>query len=355
MQTIICTSGTSIAGSLAWTGDETAYRAGIRKRLVEQADKSKVDILHHASAETNSMERLRPDPKQHRIALLHSETVDGKICAEEVADLVRKHFGLETELFYLNGLQVDNAQRFRLVGIQSIFETLDRLRQRDWNLLLNVTGGFKSVVPYMTLYGQIHQIEVVYIFERSNQLIRLPPAPINFDFERLKIAEEALRWLGEESVGSQEEFFQKMPQASHEDKKWCETLLEKDGESVTLSAFGIIMFNALRERPADVFVYPRAMETYQKYQSHTSGEQFRHMLSNVSNPLWRQQKIHHHSSELLIFKPGNTGERMGCFLKDGAVYVARLWQSHDQYLQEARAEKIKDYPIEKFTLWNNPA
>ena len=353
MQTLICTTGTSIAKGQVWNGDSSLYQQAIQRKLEEYAEThSSAEFLHWASAETNSLVRLKLDSKKDRIALLHSETEDGKICAEEVQKIINNNLDVQSELFCLQGLQVENAERFRREGIQSLFETLERLRQRDWNLRLNVTGGFKSVVPYMTLYGQFHQLEVVYIFERSSQLINLPPAPINFDYERLKIAEEALRWLGKKGVGGKQGFFNKMPEASREDQKWCATLLEDDGESVILSAFGLILYQALQARPTKVFLHQKARQIYEQHKTHKSGEQFSFMLKRVAEPLWRQQKIHAHSSELDIYKPGNTGERMGAFLLNGSVYVAQLWPNHDLYEQEATSERIADYPVEEFTLWN---
>jgi CRISPR/Cas system-associated protein Csm6 len=48
-------------------------------------------------------------------------------------------------------------------------------------IILNATGCFKSVVPYLTLRGLLYRLNVVYIFEQSNALLTLPPAPIHFD------------------------------------------------------------------------------------------------------------------------------------------------------------------------------
>ena len=305
--------------------------------------------MYRASAETNSLARLDLAAQKNDICLLHSETKEGRICAEETVCLIKKFLAPQKlELRQIEGLQVEDASRFRQVGIQRLFATLDELHQRYGNSLLNVTGGFKSVVPYMTIYGQLHRIPVVYIFERSEQLITLPPVPVNYDWDRLAQAGDALRWLEQEGVGSDEEFFRKIPGVSFEKREWFRSLLEQEGGEVTLSAFGMLLANALRQQEASVYLSPKAWKDDQR----SSGKvrvQFKQMLSRAGNPIWRKQKFHKHSSELIIFKPGDTGERMGAFLRGDRVYICRLWATHDQYDSEARMERIDDYPISKFT------
>ncbi|MBL6985154.1 MAG: hypothetical protein ISR74_06110, partial [Candidatus Thioglobus sp.] len=78
MQTLICTTGTSIAKGQVWNGDSSLYQQAIQRKLEEYAEThSSAEFLHWASAETNSLVRLKLDSKKDRIALLHSETEDG--------------------------------------------------------------------------------------------------------------------------------------------------------------------------------------------------------------------------------------------------------------------------------------
>lgn len=345
MKTILCTSGTSIAHGTAWNGDASAYRKAIREKLSQPPGGQ--EFLHWASAEINSLARLELETHDE-LFLLHSETGDGRVCAEETARLLEKHLGRQAELHQIVGLQVDDAGRFRHEGIQNLFATLDRLHQRYGDSVLNVTGGFKSVVPYMTLYGQLHRIPVVYVFEQSNQLITLPPVPVNYDWERLSQAGDALHWLVQEGVGREQEFFSKIPGVSYEEREWFRSLLEQDGNEVTLSAFGLLLVHALEQQEAQVLLSPKARQDHQA-SSGKVREQFDHLLDRVGDPIWRHQHRHAFSSELSIFKPGNTSKRMGAFLRGERVYVARLWSSHDQYEREAPAERIVDYPTSKFT------
>ena len=171
---VICTAGTSVAQGVEWRGDEKAYRDGIRQRIQRLQPG---DILRLASAETNSLAKLKIT-QGDEVALLHSETPDGRICAEEVARLAEKHFETAPTLREIAGLQVTDAQRFRRIGVQNLFSVLAELHSHRPDVVLNATGGFKAVVPYLTLYGLMHRLQVIYLFERSDSLITTAAGPL---------------------------------------------------------------------------------------------------------------------------------------------------------------------------------
>ena len=54
------------------------------------------------------------------------------------------------------------------------------------NILLNITGGYKATIPYLTLMGQIYNLPIYYTFEETpghqSELIRIPQAPIAIDW-----------------------------------------------------------------------------------------------------------------------------------------------------------------------------
>ena len=44
-----------------------------------------------------------------------------------------------------------------------------------YDLILNPTGGYKGVIPFVTVLGMLYGKRSVYIFEHAEQLINLPP------------------------------------------------------------------------------------------------------------------------------------------------------------------------------------
>ena len=348
---VICTAGTSVAQGVEWRGDEKAYRDGIRQRIQRLQPG---DILRLASAETNSLAKLKIT-QGDEVALLHSETPDGRICAEEVARLAEKHFETAPTLREIAGLQVTDAQRFRRIGVQNLFSVLAELHSHRPDVVLNATGGFKAVVPYLTLYGLMHRLQVIYLFERSDSLITLPPAPVNFDYERLAQARDALLRLKSEGVMAGEAFFALIPGLSYAERSWYESLLEGDEAGhVTPSAFAMLLYQTLEREQATVFISPKALEVYQGSEG-VLRKQFTRCLEKIGDPLWRQSKRHqHHQSELDIYKPGDV--RMAAILRGDGVYVAELWpaDSHGMYDREAERCQLKNYDLTAFTPWARP-
>jgi hypothetical protein len=50
-----------------------------------------------------------------------------------------------------------------------------------YRVVFNLTGGFKSVQGFMQALGMIYADESVYVFERTEQLLRLPRLPVQLD------------------------------------------------------------------------------------------------------------------------------------------------------------------------------
>jgi len=67
------------------------------------------------------------------------------------------------------------------------------VRGQPANVVLNPTGGFKALVPYMVLIGMIKEVPCRYIFEQSTTLLELPPLPVEFSRSRF----EAFKFLFE--------------------------------------------------------------------------------------------------------------------------------------------------------------
>lgn len=359
MSTIICTTGTSIASGIE---PDRIAKSTIEERLkdLQKSTDTPEQYLTRSSAELHSLFRMNLD-RDDVVHLLHTQTEDGRACADALKALIsdREELGQKVQLHEVYGLQVTDRDRFRREGIDNLFKILDELSKphRDsgqQDVWLNVTGGYKSVVPYVTLFGLLYRLPVVYIFERSKTLITLPPAAIDFDFERLAQVDDAIHRLAEEGAMPKSEFFKAIPNLDHAKRDWLSTLLEEDDGHVTLSAFGLLASRGINRDVPSVYLSPRALEAY----NGAGGDVRRHftsMLSNVSNPIWRQQKRHSfHRTDLTVFKPGNTSERMAAFVQNEEVYVCELYQ-HDQYERELPGRNKADYPLGSFRPWGKPA
>jgi hypothetical protein len=260
----------------------------------------------------------------------------------------------------INGLQVDDPDRFRRDGIRNLFAAADDICRPFLDaavpgIVLNVTGGYKSVVPYLTLYGLINRLPVVYIFERSDRLLTLPSAPVAFDVACLARARDALVLLFEKDLMPRDEFFGAIPGLAFGEQSAFECFLEEVDGLVAPSAFARLLHRKLAGQRAAVLLSPSARQSYAASRGPVR-DQFTFMLERVGDPLWREQKIHPvHGTDLTVFKPGRTSERMLARVDGLRVYVCELMQ-HDEYVHFLSKDRsFAQYPAGGFEAWVRPA
>lgn len=370
MQRIICTTGTSILtnarhsfGNQASLPNAQLIKEFVSKKRTQSADREQ--FLAELCAETHSLEQLALQ-QTDQVVLLHTETDDGRECAEAVRDLIREEFSVDVWLREVEGLQVRDAARFRRVGLHKLFQILrdecvewQQQRPEERKAILNATGGFKAVVPYLTLFGVIHRVDVVYIFEQSSTLIRLPPLPIHFDYERLGLARSALQLLRKEGVLPREKFFEQIRGLPYEERPWYECLLEEEEQSglVTLSGFGFLVVEAWEKDTKQLYLSPEAREVY----SATQGEARKRLdgfLSRLQDPLYRAARKHSFSrTDLDVYKLPHQAERAAGFVRGNRLYIALLYTSHDHYERDFPNHCVAEFEgkLREFSPWTPPA
>ena len=357
MRTIVCSAGTSVAKGKRFEGEVAPYKARITEdvralRLRHKDSSTRDSFRREVCAEVNSLRALGAS-EEDTIVLLHTDTPDGEACAQVLGNLIEEEFSASVQLRRISGLQVTDATRFRREGIKNLFAELDRLeRESPEGMLLNGTGGFKSVVPYLTLFGLLRKVPVTYLFEYSEQLITLPAAPVTYDYERVSQALDALRQLEQRGGMTRDEFWRLLG-AEFAEREYFECLLDDDGENVFPSAFGFLLLSAGTE-PGRVFLSEDAKRAYEQSRAAVR-DQYTFILERIAEPLNRQARVHvFHGTDLLVYKPGNTSERAAYFVRGRDVYVCAIAQ-HDTYertfgtLQRAACEGLP------FEQWTRPA
>ncbi len=169
---------------------ENLWLKGIMKSQGNWVLTEKSFINFHASAEISSINKLLKEINENEIEIyfLTSDTVLSKLAAE-----ILKHFFEEYNLYQginisakidtVTGINVLDRNKFLKIGLNNLIEKLNKISGEYFsNVILNITGGFKGLIPYLTIWAQIHYVPTVYIFEESEQLIKLPQTPITMDY-----------------------------------------------------------------------------------------------------------------------------------------------------------------------------
>ena len=242
---IICTVGTSLLTNRddrPWAGWNPRTPDPLPPTTDVAGWLTSADLIK-ASAETNSLQALELG-EMDALALLHSDTSEGRFCADALGSLYRARW-CEVSPEQVGHLGFGPA-RFP-TGLKSLVDVTLRLVHRGHEqgrqVLLCATGGFKAEIAFLNLLGALLQIEVVYIHELHRELVRLPRLPLTWDAEFVSRHEQFFTWIDEEprKSGDVESWLQARPD--------LRTLVEDDGEGHTLlTAAGDLLFKAARER-----------------------------------------------------------------------------------------------------------
>ena len=355
-RTILCTSGTSIAqgcGALIayqgrashWADTAEDLAAQVRLRilgldLLSERDRTK------ASAELNALHRLQL-AADDEVVLLATDTADGRCCAEAVREvLVGRAFGLpegSVRVERVVGLQVRDAARLRSEGLVNLVRLLityleDPQRRYGGGCVLCPNGGFKGVVPFMTILGMLHRAPVVYVFEFAESLITLPPLPFGFATDLFERALPALRWAGAEGVFDPEDFYRRIAGFVPDERELFDGFLElaSDDKARALASLSPLA-EVLRQREggpqAELMVSSEARDGIQGLEAATSKDVTDH-LTKLASPLWRSQhRDRKHTNDLDFYPRGHNPWRFAGFDAGGLFYLC-WFARHDEYIRQ---------------------
>lgn len=175
----------------------------------------------YPSAEIKSIIKIK-DYEAYRnkplhVSLLATDTIRSRLAAEIIKKVaIEKKNGadttqniwhdikvyFDTEQDIIKGLQVIDAERFKKEGLNNLIQRIETILTDEKgvanykNALFNITGGYKALIPFLTVIAQVYDVPVYYVFEDTEQLIEIPQLPFEFDYSYIEdnyIAFESIR------------------------------------------------------------------------------------------------------------------------------------------------------------------
>lgn len=283
------------------------------------------------SAELSTLKALKAND-QDKAVFLATDTDNGERAARFNKIIAEHCFRVSTDSKRITSLGLDDAGTFRRNGIPSLVQALNsyvkEATESRRQPVLSVGGGIKAVVPYVAVYGMLRGIPTTYIFERTQDLVVLPPLPLEYDWGRLALAARAFREIDQQTVIPR----WTLEKLLGEDMPTLEGLFEEQDDNVTLSAFGLMLLeNLKRAQESPVMLSPSAKRELDNLLG-TDRKSIDAMLDRVRNPIIRAHKRHEfHGTDLDVYKPGNTGPRLAYWVEPGAVYIAEIYPDHKRY------------------------
>jgi putative CRISPR-associated protein (TIGR02619 family) len=232
--------------------DNVKDRVHILKNSLIEWVKGKND----ASAEIESLLNIQKELNDDlEVYLISSDTVISRLAAEVIQDGFSKQNSsndiinnikvlFEPDKDIIQGLQIKNRKIFEEEGLYNLISRIEQIiacdTYVDWkNTALNITGGYKATVPYLTILGQVHQIPMYYIFENTGELIKIPQAPLSINLEMFEKYYDIFKQLDNGIEGNWTDF--KRKNNIQDDFQAC---IWSDKEMTGLSAIGKLFWRS---------------------------------------------------------------------------------------------------------------
>jgi|Deesub1362B_J571_1020462.scaffolds.fasta_scaffold00139_27 putative CRISPR-associated protein (TIGR02619 family) len=347
----LCPSGISIIEYLKREGMPSISTQTIHDFLKD----SNEETLKRASAEINSLYRMGIN-ENDVVVFFSSDTEDGEMVAEILSNFLKNKIGCDTYVKRIKGLQINDKRRFDREGIPNLTEeVVNQIEKYQYShaMVINATTGFKATVPYLTFIGMVFQIPIKYIFERSNEIIELPPIPIDFDLKRLEsLAPVIDRIIDDFAPG--EEITKELGVSEYELKtNFSDILLEEDG-FFTLRPTGRILY----KRYLHIKGYKNIFISEKVFKKLNSGEydknKFVSLFKKMKDPVHLKSKLHSEVKkkgkiDLECYKQGNTNERIFFYIENNSLYICDILM-HDEYLRLINEGKLlkEEFPQRLF-------
>jgi len=291
--------------------------------------------LARASAELKSLSYIlkgRQPNNNDILYFLATDTPAGTLSARIISDFTSEYFGIATEVVRVEGLQVENDVTFNARGIRNLISRVyDRLEKADksvYRRVLNPTGGYKGVVPYLTLVGMIEpDVEISYIFETSTTLITLRRIPISIDFDTLRVAHDAL-------VAANRDFIPESRLAELLDIEPADlnqhpamALFDEDDRQYSVNGLGIIVLRSLGgKNDNEVFLSEQAKKAFDKLDPNKQ-ERYASYFDGAASSAWLRTHRHEryeNKSGAIPLKISRTDERVWVYAEGNKILVAEL-------------------------------
>lgn len=170
--------------------------------------------------------------------LICTDTYQGRKSAQVVKDYLESK-GITCQDYIPQGLSTKNKDSFS-EGIKNLLkffdETLNGYKQDGFQIVFNLTGGFKSLQGYLNTIAMFYADKIIYIFEsEQSELIEIPRLPIEIDTKPFKENKTKLLLLDANKVYKLSDF-----------ENFPEVALDEIDGNVILSVWGQVIWDKIK-------------------------------------------------------------------------------------------------------------
>lgn len=308
------------------TAEEITKERSRKKIIEEKLNEKWFRNNINASAEIKSLIKLKEQLKEEfNIYLLYSDTILSRLSAEILEKAIYYYEELKDsriEIIKVEDLQVWDREKFRN-GMVNLIKKIYDIAQGYWeNLLINITGGYKATIPYLTILGQVNKCPIYYIFEDTDSLIEIPYLPIDIKWEIFENYWEVFAKIEHPNFLPKDEI-------SREFLEKYKSLLEEvrlDNKIyISLNPLGEIFW---RKYKSGFFLFYAPEEVYQEIKKQDKIQEI--IASKFSHDDIRRNKTENKNGHL-VYDDGNNPYRIFYFEDEGKIYIYKTFESHEEY------------------------
>ncbi|AEH51245.1 putative CRISPR-associated protein [Pseudothermotoga thermarum] len=178
------------------------YKDEIEKRDIKSwISKLEEKECINCCAEIKSLEKIvrrlenKSSNQALEVVLIKSDTIGChisvevllKVLPDVLGSVLQENIQLQISKKFIKDLNLENPKTFRQ-GIKNLVCEVSSFFDKG-KLVFDITGGYKSVIAVLSILAQINQSPAFYVYEDTDCLIEIPPAPIRPDlafFEKYK-------------------------------------------------------------------------------------------------------------------------------------------------------------------------
>ena len=216
----------------------------LKERAEKELSSNYTEKIRQASAELNGIYGLYNEQIEHGIPDTHllvtTDTAQGRVAAEVVESFLKSKGLTNISTHAQPGLSTASSDIF-VEGMAKLFpsmqETIKKWKKSKYTICFNLVGGFKALQGYFNTIGMFYADEIIYVFEGSNQLIKIPKLPVKVDVSEIKPYEVQLAMMDVGEISTSWEEAQEVP------KEWVFVIEPK----MILSAWGELLWDQCKE------------------------------------------------------------------------------------------------------------
>lgn len=300
----------------------------VKESIVKWIDGKREEDKVNSSAELKSLMKIHSELKESFEAyFLYSDTILSKI-AGEILSGIFKNFpqfsDFQAKTIYIEGLQIWNREEFNK-GMSNLINEIYEIAGDYWgNIIINITGGYKATIPFLTILAQLNGCPLYYIFEDTDALIKIPNMPFSteiINWEKLSRYEKDLIKL-EKGIFETDEY---MKLLSSDFYKRYNFLIWEEGTLAELNPIGKIFLEKYKNEFFSFYCPQEVLVIIE------NSKQFKRIFSEK----FHKKEIRNKKTEMknghYVYDDGDNPIRIFYREREGEIYIYKVFERHGDY------------------------